>query len=47
MHTIDEVSKKLLESGFAYLCGRDNMMRPIVVLDCLKINIKKVSILSN
>ncbi|EAR86555.2 CRAL TRIO domain protein (macronuclear) [Tetrahymena thermophila SB210] len=41
MHTIDEESKKLLESGFVYLLGRDKQYRPVVVLDCTKINVKK------
>jgi len=43
MHNIDPTSKALLESGFVYLVGRDREMRPVIVLDCLKIDLKKVS----
>lgn len=41
MHNIDPTSKALLESGFVYLVGRDREMRPVIVLDCLKIDLKK------
>jgi len=42
MHTLDNHSRAILTNGMIYLLGRDAQFRPIVYLDCTKINLKKV-----
>ena len=41
MHQIDDKSRVLLENGFIYVHGRDKNLRPVVVLNVLKLNLKE------
>ncbi|EAS02076.2 CRAL TRIO domain protein (macronuclear) [Tetrahymena thermophila SB210] len=41
MHTLDDKARELLSKGILYLLGRDENFRPILYLDCTKINLKK------
>ncbi|KAL4442786.1 hypothetical protein ABPG74_010675 [Tetrahymena malaccensis] len=41
MHTLDDKARDLLQKGIIYLLGRDEQFRPVLYLDCTKINLKK------
>ncbi|EGR32613.1 hypothetical protein IMG5_076430 [Ichthyophthirius multifiliis] len=41
MQCLDDKSKALLESGMIYVHGRDKQYRPVIILDCTKIDLKK------
>ncbi|EGR29409.1 hypothetical protein IMG5_156020 [Ichthyophthirius multifiliis] len=41
MHSLDQPSLNFLKEGTVYLAGRDKKYRPVLIMDCSKLNMKK------